>query len=416
MVTGMDIRWVWDSGIAEQGVLRGYLQPSGFGVFLILSFHLIIERKYTWAIFWITPAAIMHAGYLFIGFILVFLYLAFSRFDKKAFLASIVLLLLVSPYAYYIIMEFLMIGNEAKLALEAAVRFGYEDNIHLNPYNWINPKLYVQIAIVIMAVLSTWKTRVSSFILAVTSASAVLTICAYAFNSMTLISLNPWRFSIIIIPVCSTLVLAKMVSSSMWQSARPYAFTLFGVISGAIVYFRVMGNASDSFVSTWVWFQLGIVLSCFICIRIMKTFNVQKPFRLLELLVIFGFIFTGLTELYLERTHKNNTDQFITISAIKGKTEKSTIYVVPPHWTSLRMNAQKSVFADNNLVYGPALPPLIYRLDLLEKARNTGNYQPILNSIPDSVSVKLVLDDYMYEDSGIEHSSIASNIKIYKLR
>jgi hypothetical protein len=80
------------------------------------------------------------------------------------------------------------------------------------------------------------------------------------------------------------------------------------------------------------------------------------------------------------------------------------------------MNAQKSVFADNNLVYGPALPPLIFRLDLLETARNTGNYQPILNSIPDSVSVKLVLDDHMYEDSGLEHSSIASNIKIYKLR
>ncbi|MBP9152195.1 MAG: hypothetical protein KBF73_07935, partial [Flavobacteriales bacterium] len=52
----MDLRWMWDSGIAEQGVLRGYLQPSMFGVFLLLSLYQAMKKNYALAILCIAPA------------------------------------------------------------------------------------------------------------------------------------------------------------------------------------------------------------------------------------------------------------------------------------------------------------------------------------------------------------------------
>ena len=42
----LDLRWVWDSGFAEQGILRGYFQPSVFGVFILLSVALFAKKRF----------------------------------------------------------------------------------------------------------------------------------------------------------------------------------------------------------------------------------------------------------------------------------------------------------------------------------------------------------------------------------
>ena len=215
-----DLRWIWDSGIAEQGVLRGYLQPSVFGVFLILSVYQASKKKYTAAILWIAPAAIIHANYLFLGAILTIIYLGLSRLDKRSILVSVILLLLVLPYASYTINHFSLLSDDVKSAINNAVMSGYGSNIHINPKNWLNPKLYLQIAILFSALLLIWNTKLKPLFLAVLLSGTGLTILTYITQSTTLISLNPWRLTVILIPISSVILLAKLIHSIRWKNLQ----------------------------------------------------------------------------------------------------------------------------------------------------------------------------------------------------
>ena len=383
-----DLRWIWDSGIAEQGVLRGYLQPSVFGVFLLLSFYQASQNNFVAAILCIAPAALIHANYLFLGGILTVVYLFLARFEKRAFVASIILFLAVLPYALYTANNFLWVDESVKLAI--AVMDGYDSNIHLNPLNWLNPKFYLQIVLLFGALLLAWHSRVKRLFLILTSTTIGLTILAYVSHSTTLISLNPWRLSVILIPISSAILLAKTVSSSRWKNLKLLIVLGVGLISVATVYFRIFGNGSPEFMETWktgvfIGFTALLIFTWFLSDKIPNAFKSK-----FEFLMIIGLVVGGLTEYYVDGKTKSLQNQFSVISQLKDQNESNTIYIIPSEWSSFRLNAGKAVFVDNNLVYGPALPALNKRLAASHKASQTGNYSEVLESIPIGTSVKLI--------------------------
>lgn len=413
LVSGSDLRWVWDSGIAEQGVLRGYLQPSVFGVFLPLSFYLAMRRNYGIAILTIAPAAMMHANYLFLGAILTGLYVILARFEKKTIVTSILLLFAVLPYIIYLTNNFLLLDNESATAIAQSVMEGYDSNIHINPHNWLNKKFFVQLITLFFGLMLVWQTSWRSLFVSGFGISVALTVLAYGTDNTTLISLNPWRFSVLLIPVAVSVVVAKFVSGSFLNEARRYYFPLVIGLCVSLVYFRLFGNGSEEFASRWDM----INWACLIVPFVLGYLIFGKPVfsRFLEPLVIISLLVVGFTEMRIEQASVLNTAQFEAIESIKGE-ESNTIYVIPPSWTSFRMNATKAVYVDENLVYGPALPGIINRLTLVNDAFESGSFDQIVADIPEEIRVTVVAHSDAPFPNALFTTKITESYSLYTLR
>ncbi len=295
ITTGVDLRWMWDSGIAEQGVLRGYFQPSVFGVFLLLSFYFGSRRKHVLAILTIAPAACVHANYLFLGGILTLVYLTQAKFERKTLLSSLLLLVLVSPYLYYILQNFLSIDEPIKTAIEEAVMLGYAQNIHINPENWISEKFFIQLGILFFGLMISWQAKLRYLFSITLAVSFLVTLFAYATENVQLISLNPWRFSILLVPISSALILAKLTSSSYWKEARGTFLLLSIGMCVSLVYYRLFGNSSSEFAQKWNVLN-GIAL---LGIPLLVGWILSKKQVLLNLLpptLLFSLMVTGVVD------------------------------------------------------------------------------------------------------------------------
>jgi hypothetical protein len=232
---------------------------------------------------------------------------------------------------------------------------------------------------------------------------------AYGTNNTTLISLNPWRFSVLLVPVAVAVIGAKFVSGSFLNEARRYYFPMIIGLCVSLVYFRLFGNSSEEFASRWD----AINLVCLIVPFALGYLVFGKPVfsHLLEPMVIISLLVVGFTEMKIEKESALNTEQFQAIESVKGE-ESNTIYIIPPNWTSFRMNATKAVYVDENLVYGPALPEIMRRTQLIE----SGDFSGIFASIPKGIRVKLIAPKSSNADEAIPTESITSNYNCYVIR
>jgi hypothetical protein len=369
-------------------VLRGYLQPSVFGVFLLLSFYFVTKNKYAEAIIAIAPAAAIHANYLFLGGILTILYLIQARFEKKSMVAATILFMVVLPYSIYVLKNFFLLDAEIKTAIDQAVMACYESNLHVNPSNWINPKFFVQLVALVIGTMAVWNTRFLNLFLTISGTAIVLTVIAYALESAVLISLNPWRFSIVLIPVSIATILARVIRSGIWSSVRPFLIALFGSICAMLVYYRIFGNSSAEFLHQWIIIHLGFTLVLTIATLWLSKRDWYS--KLLEFLLLVALFVVGVTDMYVEKATKQNSKQFQAISSVKRENEPKTIYVVPTNWTSFRLNARKAVYVDDNLVYGPALPGLIQRQKHHDSCSSSSVYTEIVNSFPMGTTIRVI--------------------------
>lgn len=393
----VDLRWLWDSGIAEQGVLRDYLQPSVFGVFLLLSLSFALKRNHVRAVVALIPAASIHANYLFLSAILTIIYLFWTNFERKTLVASLALFLCTIPYAIHIGRNFVFLDEVTTNEINNAVLAGYEDNIHINPQNWLNPKFYLQLTLVAYALVITRNGYLGQLMWTIILAMVTITAFAFFTDSTTLISLNPWRLSVILVPIAISVVIAKIVKNMNWEQLRPVVFGLIGGICLALIYYRLFGNDSEAFISPWRLFLTVAVIVSVIVLTGISQF--EKRFRLIEWLVVIALISVGGTEMYLQQTYLEQSAQFKAIERVKASNDRNTVYIIPPEWTSLRMNANKPVFVDNNLVFGPILPGINERLSMVREAYRTGDFSELRSTVPDSVQLRVV------ENTGLTYKS-----------
>lgn len=412
LLCGQDLRWIWDSGIAEQGVLRGYLQPSVFGVFFLLSMYLVLKGNYAKAILSLAPAACVHGNYLLLSGILTVLFLVQSRFEKKTMLTAGALFLLVLPYSVYIFNHFMQIDNELKSAIDAAVLSGFEENIHLNPSNWLNSKFYLQLLTLSIGAVLVSNTRLKFTFWAILFLAISISALSFALDSITLTSLNPWRFSVILMPISTILILVKLTTWTGWQAIRPYFFLAMRLMAVALVYFRVFGVGSSDFILNWQLVQIAILPFLFLVLWLLLKKWGSRIQSMLEIGTLLVLIAVGLVSSFVDEKTKSHKAEFIAISKLKQVEEPNTIYIIPTHWTSFRLNARKSVYADENLVYGPALPALTERI----KAVENGQYHSILSNIPDNTKVKLITDRTPNDLQWESYENLESDFTCYVLR
>src|SRR5262245_28361271 len=113
---GVDYPWYFQAGVDTQYLLGAGLQPSVFGVLLVLSVSAFLQERPLLAVMWSSLAAVMHSTYLLSAAFLTLAYVYLLCRDKRvrtALLTGLWALLLVSPVLVYILTTFAPFSPEA---------------------------------------------------------------------------------------------------------------------------------------------------------------------------------------------------------------------------------------------------------------------------------------------------------------
>lgn len=234
---GVNWTYVLEDGFAHQRMLGPVFQPSTFGVLLVLSIYLFLRRKPYLAVLAATLAATIHPTYLIGSAILTSTYMLTTWIEEREILPALALggmaLLSISPILLYVINVF---GGTVPEAVERSreILVTFRIPHHAVVGQWFDATAVVKIVIITAAIYVVRKSRLFLILLTSFLTIAALTIARVLLDSNTLALLFPWRLSILILPLSTTILLASVVSkfldskrfqSDMYQKAI-YAFSL----------------------------------------------------------------------------------------------------------------------------------------------------------------------------------------------
>jgi hypothetical protein len=236
-LTGVDWPWYLQAGLAAQYLLGPGLQPSAFGVFLILSLAAYANHRPITAAGLAAGAAVMHSTYLLPAGLLVLGYLVsltWHGLPRIALAAGLLALAVVAPVLAYNLRSF--VGDEPGLLPEAqrilaTVRIPH----HTVVGYWLDATAWVQIGIMVAGLTFIRRTRLFLPLAVPTVVSAILTVIQVLTKSDALALLFPWRFSVVLMPVAVAVLLAKLAA--------------------------VVGRRVDRPAVTWVCFGIAVVLA-----------------------------------------------------------------------------------------------------------------------------------------------------------
>lgn len=250
---GLDYPWYLQAGVAGQYVLGAMYQPSTFGVLLVLSIALFGWYRPWAAAVAIAVAATWHSTYLLPGALLTAGYLAAllqqSRY-REALLLAVVALVLVLPITCYVGLTF---GpTDAETFAEAqAILVDFRIPHHARVDLWLDATAVLQFAWVAVAIVLVRGTRLFLPLLVAFALMLVLTLVQALTGSTSLALLFPWRLSTVLVPVATTIMLAKLVelcpcTERSWMQVTTAGMTIAFAAAGiALMALRLGYRTSD---------------------------------------------------------------------------------------------------------------------------------------------------------------------------
>lgn len=232
-------------GLAGQYLLGLDFQNSSFGVFLLLSIHAFLRRRYVWAILWLSLASIFHPAYLFSAGLLTAAYLGSLFFEnissrtgkgesnvtrmagaaRQPFLLGLLALLLVFPVVIY--QQIALSTTSPGLSAQALdILVNQRIPHHSLPRVWMNTGAYIQIAIMVAGLMLVRKTRLFPVMLAPFLGGALGTLAQILTGSANLALLAPWRVSVFLVPLSTCLLIAWPVDQLFKRFQRQVDFIL----------------------------------------------------------------------------------------------------------------------------------------------------------------------------------------------
>lgn len=213
-LTGVDYPWYLQAGLAAQYLLGPGLQPSAFGILLIVSPAAYATGRPVLAAGLAAAAAVMHSTYLLPAGLLTLGYMVgLVREGRRwtAFAAGLFALAVVLPAVAYNLRTFVSADgaqlHQAQHIL-AAVRIPH----HTVVGHWLDGVALVQIGIMLTGLFALRRTRLFLPLAVPAAASAVLSVVQVVTKSDALALLFPWRFSVVLMPVAVAVLLAKLAS------------------------------------------------------------------------------------------------------------------------------------------------------------------------------------------------------------
>jgi hypothetical protein len=241
---GPDWIYIFEGGLAGQRILGAVFQPSSFGVFLILSIYLFLEKRIILALVAIGVAVTFHPTYLLTSAILVFSYLVSEYRENKIFSEVLKLgffaLIIVTPISIYVFGSF---GLATSLANSRAqeILVNYRIPHHAMISEWFNITSLIQVGLIFLAVYLIRNSRLFMIIAFGVTSAIILTIIQILISSNALALLFPWRISAILLPIAIVIILAFIVFkistrySSQLEKNQRWVILFNLVIIGALL-------------------------------------------------------------------------------------------------------------------------------------------------------------------------------------
>jgi hypothetical protein len=222
---GINWTFVFEDGVADQRMLGPVFQPSVFGVLLALSLYLQLSgRSYT-AVLVAAIGVAFHPTYLLGAAMLILSYgIADWMIDRRVgrpIRYGLVAFLLVSPTLIYVSTAFL--GSSPQVAAQAR-EILVQDRIphHALISQWLDATVVFKISLVCAAYYlaarlkpASGQTPVSNRLAIILMSSSVIAVFLTAVQAFTgnnaLALVFPWRISILLVPLSTTLLLAFIV-------------------------------------------------------------------------------------------------------------------------------------------------------------------------------------------------------------
>ena len=239
-----DSTFLLEGGVAGQRILGQVFQPSVFGVMLVLSIYLFLSKRPFWSLVPIAVAVYFHPVYLLGGALLTIAYM-WNLFRaehtlKRPLLLGTVSFLMVAPALAYTIYMFSDPSRElAQEVLDILVNFRNPQHALIS--SWLNWTVLVQALVLLAGLFIIRKTKLLPILLIVTSGVLILTALQVITGNQWLAMIFPWRVSVLLVPIGTTILIAFCVTKFMdWLKESPKVdkwVSLFSllVIAGLII-------------------------------------------------------------------------------------------------------------------------------------------------------------------------------------
>lgn len=265
--------YVLEDGVADQRLLGPVLQPSAFGVFLVLSVFLFLRRRPVLAVFSAALAAVVHPTYLLSAAFLTLAYMAALVVEehsaRKAAVTGLAALLAVAPIVVYVFNSFSGAGSDPTLAAEARrllvhVRIPH----HALVAWWFDATAVAKVLLIVTALFLARRSRLFLPLLIPFLCGLALTLVQVLSNSDFLALLFPWRVSVLLVPLAAVVILSwsacRLVAQPALQAPRsrlllclaPAALIGFACLAGLVRFgldLQRKGAAPERFVQAFVY-------------------------------------------------------------------------------------------------------------------------------------------------------------------
>jgi hypothetical protein len=250
---GVDYPWFFQAGVANQYVLGAGLQPSVFGVLLVLSISTFLHDRPFWAVTWSSLAAVWHSTYLLASAFLTisYLYLLFrERRVRQGALIGAWALLLVTPVVIYNVISFAPSSWDSfqeSQRLLAHFRIPH----HTEVERWLDSIACAQLGWILVAAWLVRGTRLFAVGMIAFGLALSLTVLQLATNNDTLALLFPWRISAVLVPIATAIILTRLLTrfSATEQTSSAGVHFGIGVIYNSILALAVFGGAVVSYLN-----------------------------------------------------------------------------------------------------------------------------------------------------------------------
>lgn len=208
---GTEKPFLLEGGVAGQRLLGQVFQPSTFGVFLLLSIFLFLKNRYFFSLLSLAVAVSFHSVYLLTSAVLTLGYL-WVIFQRKRDLKSPALfaataLLVVAPVVAYTFLVFRSTSVEmTRQANEILVNYRVPHHAVIS--QWLDWSVAVQTVIVISALVIVRKHHLFPILAALFLSTILLTAVQVVTKSNALALVYPWRISVVLVPVSTSILLA----------------------------------------------------------------------------------------------------------------------------------------------------------------------------------------------------------------
>jgi hypothetical protein len=286
---------------------------------------------------------------------------------RKALLLGTTALVLVIPVLIY---NYLNFGpTTADIFAQAqSILVDYRLPHHAIVTSWFGKSTLFQIIVVVLSIYWVRRTQMLPVLLGPFLAAMILTTAQVLTGNKSLALLFPWRISVFLVPIASSVILASIVSiifqifqqslSKHWFVQKPTRLALLigGItIVGLSLVSDFVGIGSQSGFGMkqllGIIVGLGLLTAGLTVPRWQEVFRVLQQTRIVRLLqgaVLGAIIMLGYSGVQHTTTLLNTTKVGVTASTrfIASTYQPGNLYLIPPDVETFRLAARVPIFVD----------------------------------------------------------------------